>query len=102
MVAREHKVIAVVDHHVQRRVVVRAATSSGLAGGLVQHDPFPARRKTNRGGEPGKSRSNDVDRARHQIKAWRMMIHSSRERGRWIGRRGCDQPRATRLSRIRR
>ena len=69
MVGREQKVIAVVDHHVERRVVVGAATSARLAGGLVDDDARPARREAHRGGEPGKSGTDDVDRAGHQMKA---------------------------------
>ncbi len=102
MIGREQQVIAVVDHHVERRVMVGPAAPAGLAGGLVHDDVRALRRKTHRGGEPGKSGTDDVNRARHQMKACRRMIHSSRARGRWIGRRGGDQPRATRLSRIRR
>ena len=52
--------------------------------------------------KPGKSGTDDVDPAWHQMKACRRMIHNSRERGRWIAGRGCDQPRATRRSRMRR
>ena len=99
-IAREQQVIAVVDHHVEYRVMIGSTAASGSAGGLVHNDPCPKGRKPHRGGEPGESRADDVDGARHQMKAWRMMIHSSRARGRWMGRRGCDQPRATRLSRI--
>ena len=95
MIAREQQVIAVVDHHVEHRVMIGPAAATGAAGGFVHHDPCPAIGKPHRGGEPGKSRTDDVNCAQHQMKAWRMMIHNNRERGRRMGRRGDDQPRAT-------
>ena len=38
MIGREQQVIAVVDHHVERGVVVGPAAPAGLAGGLVHDD----------------------------------------------------------------
>jgi len=102
MIGRQQQVIAVVDHHVERRVVIGPAAPPGLARRLVHDDGRSAIRQTDRGCEPGEPGPNDVDLVRHQMKAWRRMIHNSRARGRWIGRRGDDQPRATRLSRINR
>ena len=64
MVGREHKVIAVVDHHVERGVVIGATPSSSLAGGLVHDDACPARREAHCSGEPGKPGADHVDRAR--------------------------------------
>ena len=69
MIAREQKLIAVVDHHIEQRVMVGPAAPSGPPGDLVHDDACPASRKTHRGSEPGKSRANDVDRARHQMTA---------------------------------
>jgi len=106
VIGREQEVIAVIDHHVEGGIVVGAATPSGLAGSLVHGDVRPARRKPHRGGKPGQPGSDDVNgslhRVWHQMKACRMMIHRSRTRDRWIERRGGDQPRSTRLSRINR
>ena len=69
MIAREQKVIAVVDHHVEHGIVVGAATPPGLTGGLVHHHAGSRRGEAYRGGEPGKSRTDHVNRARHQMKA---------------------------------
>src|SRR5919109_4847920 len=92
--------VAVIDDHVERRVMVGPAAASGYAGPLVHDHTAPAPRQPHGGGKPGEPRADDVNRPRHQMKAYRMMIHNSRVRGRRIGRRGGDQPRATRLSRI--
>jgi hypothetical protein len=54
----------------------------------VHDDIGPAFRQAHRGRKAGKSRADHMDRARHQMKAYRRMIHTSRERGRRIGRRG--------------
>ena len=69
MVGREQQVIAVVDHHVERRVMIGPAAPAGLAGGLVHHDACAARRKAHRRGKTGKSGTDDMDRLRHQMKA---------------------------------
>ena len=99
-IAGEQEMIAVVDHDAQCRVMIRPATSSGLAGALVHDDPPPALGETHRRSEAGQTGADDVDRSRHQTKALRRMIHDSRTRGRRIGRRGGDHPRATRRARI--
>src|SRR5919204_91981 len=94
--------VAVIDDHVEQRVMVGPAAASGYAGRLVHDHTAAAPRQPHGGGKPGEPRADDVNRPRHQMKAYRMMIHNNRARGRRIGRRGGDQPRATRLSRIKR
>jgi hypothetical protein len=69
MIGREQQVVAVVDHHVERRIMIRPAAAAGLAGGFVHDDARAVRRKAHRSGEPGKSGTDDVYRARHQMKA---------------------------------
>ena len=41
MIARQQQVIAVVDHHVERGIVVGPAAAAGLTGGLVHDDTLP-------------------------------------------------------------
>ncbi len=45
MVARQQKMIAVVDGHADGRVVIRAATAAGKSGGLMDDDLRAARRE---------------------------------------------------------
>ena len=81
MVAGKQKMIAVINHHVEHRVMIGSAAAARRAGGLVHDDGDAARHKAHSGGKPGEPRPNDVNRARHQKNAWRMMIHNSRARG---------------------
>ena len=69
--------VAVVDLHVERWIVIGAAAAAGLTGGLVHGDARAALGETHRGREPGEAGADDVDRPRHQMKAWRRMIHAS-------------------------
>ena len=69
VVAREQQVIAVVDHHAELRIVIRAATSARLARRLVHDDTLAPFAQANRGGEAGKPGTDDVDGARHQTNA---------------------------------
>ena len=61
--------VAVVDHHVEQRIMIGPAAASRRAGGLVYDDGDPARRQAHGGGEPGESRADDVDGTPHQMKA---------------------------------
>ena len=88
------------DQHVEHGIVVRAAPPSGLACRLMQDDVCFVASEADGSGQPGEAGTHHMHAAGHQTKACRMMIHNSRARGMWIGRRGEDQPRSTRLSRI--
>ena len=63
VVARQQQMIAVVDGHADRGVVVGAAAPAGESGGLVHDDLRAARQKPHRRGEPGEPGADDVDRA---------------------------------------
>jgi hypothetical protein len=58
--------IAVIDHHAERRVVIGPAAPSGMIGGLMQHDREAALTEANGGGEAGKAGTYNVDRSPHQ------------------------------------
>jgi hypothetical protein len=57
--------IAVVDHHTERRVVIGSAAPSGVIGGLMQHDREAALTEVNGGGEAGKAGAYNVDGSPH-------------------------------------
>ena len=67
MVAGKKKVVAVIDDHIEHRVLIGAATSSGLSGALVQHYPRSALAHPHRSSESGKAGADHVDRA-HAIR----------------------------------
>ena len=69
MIARQQQVIAVVDHHVERRIVIGAAAPAGLAGRLVDDDRLPGFAQPNGRGETGETGADDVECARHQTTA---------------------------------
>ena len=69
MIAREQQVIAVVDHHVELRIVIGAAAPARLPGRLVHDDALAALGEANRGGKAGEPGADDMDRARHQMNA---------------------------------
>jgi len=58
--------IAIVDHHVERRVVVRTATAAGLIGGLMQGHLDARRAQASGRGKAGQSSPDDMDRCDHQ------------------------------------
>ena len=100
VVTRQQQVIAVVNHHADRGVVIRTAASSGDIGGFVHGNGLAALRQLDRSAEPGEAGADDVDGARHQISAKRKTIQTSRARERRTAQRGAAKPRATRRSRI--
>src|SRR5579883_3318236 len=57
--------IAVVDHHAERRVVIGAATAAREGRRFVHGDALAAPGKAHRGRKPGKSSPDDMDGARH-------------------------------------
>ena len=69
VIAREQQVIAVVDHHAELRIVIGAAAPARLPGRLMHDDALAPLGEANRGGEAGKSGTDDVDGARHQTNA---------------------------------
>ena len=67
VIAREQQVIAVVDHHVELRIVIRAAAPARLARRLVHDHALAGGREPDRGGKAGEPGTDDMDRARHQM-----------------------------------
>ncbi len=63
VVARQQQVVAVVDGHAERGVVIGATAPARLTRTLVQHDPPRTIAKRNGGGEPGETGADDMDGA---------------------------------------
>jgi hypothetical protein len=69
-IAREDEVIAVVDRHTERSIVIGTAAAAGENGRLVQHDASAAGGKPHRRGKAGKSGADDMNRRGH----WQVCI----------------------------
>jgi hypothetical protein len=65
VIGGKKKMIAVIDHHIEDRIVIRTAASSGVASRLVQDDIRSAPAKAHRSGEPSKPGADHVDCAWH-------------------------------------
>ena len=66
VVARKQKMIAVVDGHADRGVVIGAAAAAGKRRGLVHDDAAAALRQLQRSGQAGKAGADDVDGSIHR------------------------------------
>ena len=100
-IARQQQMIAVVDGHAERGIVIGAAAAARERGGLVHHDLPAAFSQRHRGGEPGEAGTDDVDGRRHSDHG--VTQHdpqAARARDTRIGWRGGAKPRAVSWSRI--
>ena len=95
MIARQQKMIAVVDGHAERGIVIRTAAAADERRGLVHDHTLAARGKLQRGGQSGKAGSDNVDGPRHHTRL-RSTMKRSRARGSRTRARGGAKPRATR------
>ena len=68
--------IAVVDRHADRRVVIRAAAAAGKGGRLVHHDVAALRGEPHGGGEAGEAGADDVNCSAHHT---RLRKHDEKE-----------------------
>ena len=66
VIARQQEVIAVVDRHAERGIVIGAAAAAGERRGLVHDDAVAARGQLQRGGQSGKAGADDVDGSVHR------------------------------------
>ncbi len=92
-IAGQQKMIAVVDHHADRGVVIGAAAAAGKSGRFVHDHGFAARAEFERGGETGKTGADNVDGACHQTRL-RNTMKRNFARGKWTFARGGANPRA--------
>ena len=65
VVARQQKMIAVVDGHADRGIVIGAAAAARKGRGLVHDDATAALRQLQHGGQTGKAGADDVDGSIH-------------------------------------
>ena len=66
-IARKQEMVAVVDRHADRSIVIGAAAAAGECGRLVHGDGSAARRQPHGGGQAGKAGADNVDRSAHPI-----------------------------------
>src|SRR5580693_3401588 len=99
VVAGEQEMIAVVDGHADRGIVIGAAAAAGKRRGLVHDDAAAVLRQLERGGQTGKTGADDVDDSGHhtRLRATTRRRYSFEWR---TGLRGGAKPRATSLSRM--
>ncbi len=60
VIARQEQMIAIVDHHAERRVEIGAATPAGLRRGLMDDNLIGMRREPQRRGEAGEAGADDM------------------------------------------
>ena len=60
VIARQHQMIAVIDHAGKLRIVVAAATPTRLCGTVCHVDDNPGARQFNSGRQPGHPRADDM------------------------------------------
>src|SRR5215472_5706315 len=98
-IAGEQQVIAVVDLHAERGIVVGTAAAAGKGRGFVYDDALAVPGKLERSGQASKSGADDVDGSQHQRR-----LQSTRKsnfaRDRRTRRRGGAKPRASSASRM--
>ena len=99
MIARQQEVIAVVDCHADRRVVIGTAAAAGKSGRLVHEDVPALRREPHRRGQAGETGADDMNRSAHHTRL-RNTMKMSLARGRRTRARGGPKPRATSVSRM--
>jgi hypothetical protein len=58
--------IAIVDRHPERGIVIGAAAAAGESGGLVHHNALALPGEPHRRRQAGEARANDVNGAIHQ------------------------------------
>ena len=76
-VARQHQVVAVVDHRVQLGVVIGPAAAAGLGGAFEQLHPLATPGQGHGGGEAREPRADHVDGAAQASSPWRTSSQSS-------------------------
>ena len=68
-IARQQKMVAVVDHEIGGGVIVGARASARLLHRLMHDDTLAALAQADRGGKTGQPGSDDMNGARHQMNA---------------------------------
>ena len=99
VIAGQQQMVAVVDRHADRRIVIRTAAAAGEGGRLVHHDGAALRREPHRGGKAGEAGADDVSCSAHHTRL-RKTMRMSFAFGSFTGARGGTKPRAISFSRM--
>ena len=103
-IARQQKMIAVVDGHADESVVIGPAAAAGESGRLVNNDMLAAASELDRRGQAGEAGTDNVHNTRHgeiAQKKLRSTIRRNFALGRRTRWRGGLKPRAIKPLRIR-
>lgn len=100
MIARQQQMIAVVDGQIGCAVEIRAAAAADLLRRLVHMHDVTSICQTHASRQPGDTGTEDMNRSRHQITAYRARIINFAAVLRRTGSRGSANPRATSRSRM--
>ena len=99
MIAGQQKMIAVVDRHADRGVVIGAAAAAGEGGRLMDHDGAALRGEPHGRGKAGEAGADNVCRSSHHTRL-RNTIRRIFDLGKRTGARGGAKPRAISRCRI--
>ncbi len=100
-IARQHQVVAVVDHHAELGVQIGAAAAAGLGRALEHLHPLAASGEGHGGREAREPRADHIDGSAQPSSPWRSRIQSSSAFPSFTLRRGGAQPMDSVRSRIR-
>ncbi len=67
VITGKQEMVAVVDRHADRSIVIGATAAASEGGGFVYDDGFAERREPHSGGQAGKAGADNVDRSAHPI-----------------------------------
>lgn len=98
-IARQQQMVAVVDDHVRRAIIIRTAAATGLLGRFVDMNLESFIREPNTRGQAGDPGADDMSFC-HQMNAYRMRMKIFAALLSLTGLRGRAKPRSTSFSRI--
>ena len=99
VIAGQQQMVAVVDRHADRCIVIRTAAAAREGGRFVHHDGAALRCEPHRGGKAGEAGADDVSCSAHHTRL-RKTMRRSFAFGSFTGARGGTKPRAISFSRM--